>query len=157
REERDVMLGDLQEKLAGAMVVKSYAKERFEIRQFAGQNRSLLDHNVTLSMLGTRLWTIAEFIGSGCGIGLIFWYGGREVIKGHMQPGTLVAFVSFITAYLYGPTLRLIQLNEQLARTNAALNRIFHILQTKPNIEDRPAAKELPDIDGALAYEDVWF
>src|SRR5205814_2859410 len=57
----------------------------------------------------------------------------------------------------YGPTLRLIQLNEQLARTNAALNRIFHILQTRPNIEDRPQARELPPIRGTVTYEDVWF
>src|SRR5690349_5761890 len=137
REERDIMLGDLQEKLAGALVVKSYAKERSEVLQFAGQTRNLLDGNVQLGMLGTRLWTLAEIIGSGLGVGLILWFGGREVIRGYLTPGSLVSFVSFITGYLYGPTLRLIQLNELLARTNAALNRIFYTLDTKPNIEDK--------------------
>src|SRR5438552_13198267 len=108
-------------------------------------------------MLGTRLRTLAEFIGSGCGIALILWFGGREVSRGYLQPGSLVAFVSFITAYLYGPTLRLIQLNEQLARTNAALSRIFATLDTRPNIEDKPEAKALPPIRGAVRYRDVWF
>ncbi len=157
REERDIMLGDLQEKLAGALVVKSYAKERYEIRQFAGQNRNLLNLNVQQNMLGTRLWTLAEFIGSGCGIAIILWFGGRECIRGQLSPGSLVAFISFITAYLYGPTLRLIQLNGDLARTNAALNRIFYTLDMKPNIEDKPGAKELPPIQGAVKYRDVWF
>jgi ATP-binding cassette, subfamily B, bacterial len=157
REERDIMLGDLQEKLAGALVVKSYAKERSEVRSFVGQNRNLLEGNVDLGMLGTRLWTLAEFIGSGCGVALILWYGGNEVIRGNLSPGKLVAFISYITGYLYGPTLRLIQLNEQLARTNAALSRIFRTLDTRPNIEDKPEAKELPQIRGAVRFDKVWF
>ncbi len=157
REERDIMLGDLQEKLAGAMVVKSYAKERTEVRQFVGQTRNLLDLNVDLSMLGTRLWTIAEFIGSGCGVALIIWYGGREVMMNRLSPGNLVAFISFITGYMYGPILRLIQLNDQFARTNAALNRIFGTLDTEPNIQNKPAAKVMPDIKGHVEYKHVWF
>ncbi len=157
REHRDIMQGDLQEKLAGALVVKSYAKERYEVRQFMGQTRTLLDGNVHLSMLGTRLWTIAEFIGSGCGVALLLWYGGREVITGRLQPGSLVAFISFITGYLYGPTLRLIQLNEVLARANAALRRIFALLDTQPEILDRPGAALLPPILGEIRYENVWF
>ncbi|NLH98634.1 MAG: ABC transporter ATP-binding protein [Chthonomonadales bacterium] len=157
REERDIMLGDLQERLAGALVVKSYAKERFEVRQFVGQNRNLLELNVNQGMLGTRLWTLAEFIGSGLGIAIIMLVGGRQVMAGHLTPGSLIAFVSFITGYLYGPILRLIQINDQIARTNAALTRIFGTLDTEPNIKDKPTAIELPVIQGAVEYRDVWF
>lgn len=146
REERDIMLGDLQEKLAGALVVKSYAKERWEVRQFVGQTRNL-----------TRLWTLAEFIGSGLGIAIIMMVGGRQVIQGHLTPGSLIAFISFITGYLYGPILRLIQLNDQIARTNAALTRIFATLDTEPNIKDKPDAVELPVIKGAVRFNRVWF
>ncbi len=157
REERDVMLGDLQEKLAGAMVVKSYARERAEVRSFVGQNRTLLNLNVHQGMLGTRLWTIAEFIGSGCGVALILWFGGREVMRGRLTVGELIAFNAYITGYLYGPILRLIQINDQVARTNAALNRIFGTLDTRPNVDDRAGAVELPAIHGAVEYRDVWF
>ncbi len=157
REERDIMLGDLQEKLAGALVVKSYAKERYEVRQFVGQNRNLLELNVNQGMLGTRLWTLAEFIGSGLGVAIIMLIGGRQVMAGHLTPGSLIAFVSFITGYLYGPILRLIQLNDQIARTNAALTRIFGTLDTEPNIKDRPDAIELPTIQGAVRFNRVWF
>ena len=157
REERDVMLGDLQERLAGALVVKSYAKERYEVRQFVGQTRNLLELNVNQGMLGTRLWTLAEFIGSGLGIAIIMLVGGRQVMAGNLSPGSLIAFVSFITGYLYGPILRLIQINDQIARTNAALTRIFGTLDTEPNIKDRPEARELPTIKGEVEYRQVWF
>jgi len=157
REERDIMLGDLQEKLAGALVVKSYARERSEVRQFAGQTRTLMDLTVGQGMLGTRLWTLAELIGSGLGIAIIMYVGGREVILGRLTPGSLIAFSSFVTGYMYGPIVRLIQLNDQIARTNAALNRIFATLDTAPNIQDKPDAPEMPPIEGHVTYEDVWF
>ena len=122
------------------MVVKSYAKERYEVRQFVGQNRNLLELNVHQGMLGTRLWTLAEFIGSGCGVAIILWVGGNEVLHGRLSAGGLMAFSTFITGYMYGPILRVIQLNDQIARTNAALNRIFATLDTPPNIQDREDA-----------------
>ncbi len=156
REQRDVMYGDLQEKLAGVQVVKSYAKERFEVRQFVGETRSIMGLNVRLGTLSTALWTLAEFIGA-IGTGLLLLFGGRLVIQGHLSPGSLMAFYGFIGGYLYGPTLRLIQINDQLARTNSALWRIFATLDTKPVVVDRPDARPLPPIRGDVRYRDVWF
>jgi ATP-binding cassette, subfamily B, bacterial len=156
REQRDVMYGDLQEKLAGVQVVKSYAKERFEVRQFVGETRSIMGLNVRLGTLSTALWTLAEFIGA-TGTALLLWYGGRMVIAGHLSPGSLMAFYGFIGGYLYGPTLRLIQINDQLARTNSALWRIFATLDTKPNVVDKPDARPLPPIKGNVHYRQVWF
>ena len=156
REQRDVMYGDLQEKLAGVQVVKSYAKERFEVRQFVGETRSIMGLNVRLGTLSTALWTVAEFIGA-IGTALLLWFGGRLVIQGHMSPGSLMAFYGFIGGYLYGPTLRLIQINDQLARTNSALWRIFATLDTKPAVIDKPNAGPLPPIRGDVHYQNVWF
>ncbi|HLK59843.1 MAG TPA: ABC transporter ATP-binding protein, partial [Chthonomonadaceae bacterium] len=87
REQREVLYGDLQEKLAGVQVVKSYAKERYEVRQFVGETRNLLGLNVRMTSLSTGLWTVAEFIGSGCGMGLLLWYGSRLVMQGQLSPG----------------------------------------------------------------------
>jgi subfamily B ATP-binding cassette protein MsbA len=157
REQRDEMYGDLQEKLAGVMVVKSYARERFEVRQFVGQTRNLLGLNVRIGAMSTALWIIAEFIGSGVGTAMLLWYGGRLVMMGKMTPGGLMAFYTFIGGYLYGPTLRLIQINDQIARANAALWRIFRTLDTKPDVEDLPDAEDLPEIHGDVRYDDVWF
>ena len=156
REQRDVMYGDLQEKLAGQQVVKSYAKERYEVRQFVGETRSIMGLNVRLGVLSTTLWTIAEFIGA-VGTALLLWFGGRAVIKNEMTAGALMAFYGYIGGYLYGPTLRLIQINDQIARTNAALWRIFRTLDTEPNVKDAANAKPLPQIRGDVRYNEVWF
>ena len=156
REHRDAMYGDLQEKLSGAMVVRSYAKERFEVRQFVGETRTILGLNVRISAISTLLWTLAEFIGA-IGTALLLWWGGRLVIRGELTVGGLVAFYGFIGGYLYGPTLRLIQVNDQFARANAALWRIFKTLDTEPIVKDAPNARILPPIRGDVHYESVWF
>ena len=156
REVRDEMYGDLQEKLSGAMVVKSYAKERSEIRQFIGETRSILGYNVRIGALSTALWTIAEVIGA-LGTALLIWWGGRLVIAGRLTPGELIAFHGYIVGYLYGPTLRLIQINDQIARANAALWRIFRTLDTKPLVSDTPGAVSLPPIKGDVHFEKIWF
>jgi subfamily B ATP-binding cassette protein MsbA len=44
-----------------------------------------------------------------------------------------------------------------IARTNAALERIFHTLDTKPAIVDKPDASEMPPIVGKVEFDDVWF
>ena len=156
REQRDMMYGDLQEKLSGVQVVKSYAKERFEVRQFIGETRGIMDLNVQIGAMSTGLWTIAELIGA-VGTALLIWYGGRQVIQGTITAGALMAFYGYISGYLYGPTLRLIQINDQIARANAALWRIFKTLDTEPNVKDIPNAAVMPTIQGNVHYDNIWF
>ncbi len=161
RDQRDTMLGNLYEKLAAVSVVKSYAQERYEVTQFVGTTRGLLRLNIRQGSLGTGLWVNAEFIGA-IGTAVLLWFGGQMVMnlggkEPSLTPGSLNAFIMYIGGYLYGPTLRLIQMNELLARTNAALERIFYMLDTKPDIDNAPKAKKLPEIQGGVKYDDVWF
>ena len=157
REQREVLYGDLQEKLAGVQVVRSYARERAEVRSFAGGTRNLLGLNVRMTALSTAMVGLSEFIASGCGTALLLWYGGRLVMQSQLSAGSLVAFFGYVGGFVYQPTQRLIQLNDQLARVNTALWRIFTTLDTQPSVRDRPGAVPLPTVRGDVAYEDVWF
>jgi ABC-type bacteriocin/lantibiotic exporter with double-glycine peptidase domain len=137
-------------------VVKSYAQERAEVRNFTHLNRDSLNLNVKQSKMGTGLWARAEFI-SGIGTAIILCVGGNAVIGGKMQAGDLVKFLILATTYLYAPTVRLIQMNDQIARTQAGLNRIFDLLDTEPAVKVEPSAPPIPPIQGRIRYEDVWF
>jgi subfamily B ATP-binding cassette protein MsbA len=153
---RGVIYSDLQEKLAGVQVVKSYAQERSEVRQYTSLNRDNLNLNVRQNAMGTALWVRAEVIGA-IGTAIILYFGGRAVIDGGLKQGDLVEFLMLATAYLYGPTVRLIQLNDQIARTQAGLRRIFELLDTEPAVKNNPDAPPMPPIEGRIRYEDVWF
>lgn len=153
---RGVIYSDLQEKLAGVQVVKSYAQERSEVRSYTGMNRENLDLNVTQSRLGTALWVRAEFI-SAIGTAVILCFGGKAVMDGVFRQGDLVEFLLLVTNYLYAPTVRMIQLYDQIARTQTGLNRIFNLLDTEPAVVSDPDAPPIPPIQGRIHYDHVWF
>jgi subfamily B ATP-binding cassette protein MsbA len=153
---RGVIFSDLQEKLAGVQVVKSYAQERAEVRAYTSLNRDNLNLNVKQSKMGTGLFARAEFI-SAIGTAVILCVGGMYVIQGKLQQGDLVRFLILTRAYLYDPTVRLIQMNDQIARVQAGLNRIFGLLDTAPLVVNDPKAPPIPKITGRIRYEDVWF
>jgi len=153
---RGVIFSDLQEKLAGVQVVKSYAQERSEVRAYTSLNRQNLNLNVRQSTLGTGLFARAELI-SGLGTALILCVGGKEVIEHHLRQGDLVSFLIYATGYLYAPTVRLIQMNDQIARTQTGLNRIFALLDTPPAVVEETEAPTMPKIRGNIVYDHVWF
>ena len=93
---------------------------------------------------------------AGIGSAFILWYGGMKVIDGIMTPGE---FGSFILALgmLYAPIRKLNTVNIDIQEGIAAARRIFSILDTRPEIEEKPDAKKLGKVDGSLEYRDVWF
>ncbi len=156
RHMRDEMFGDMQEKLTGIAVVKGFGKERWEVRSFHGLTRSLMDSNVEQSALGTRMWTIADGLG-GIGQALILYHGGKMALNGEILAGTLVMFLLYSVGYVYGPIVRTLLVLDPLARTFAALARIFRTLDTPNPIVTAPEAVVIPKIKGEVEFEDVWF
>lgn len=156
RRSRDEMFGEMHEKLTGIQTVKGFGKERWEIRSFHGLTRELMGLNVRQSKLGSRLWTTAEALG-GIGQALILYFGGMMALRGEMLSGTLVMFLLYSVGYVYGPIVRFLMMLDPLARTQAALFRIFRTLDTPNAVKSLPSAPAMPQIVGRVAFEDVWF
>jgi subfamily B ATP-binding cassette protein MsbA len=138
---RGVIYSDLQEKLAGIQVVKSYARERAEVRNYTSLNHSNLNLNVQQSRMGTGLWVRAEFL-SAVGTAIILYVGGGASSPAAMRAGDLVQFLILATVYLYAPTVRLIQMNDQIARTQAGLDRIFGPAGHRAHCPQRPQGSQ---------------
>jgi ATP-binding cassette, subfamily B, bacterial len=153
---RGVIYSDLQEKLAGVQVVKSYAQERSEVRAYTSLNRENLNLNNKQNHFGTILWVRAEVI-SAIGTAIILCVGGKLVIEEKLGQGDLVAFLLLVTNFLYAPTVRLIQQYDQIARTQTGLNRIFNLLDTATAVQNDATKPALPPIAGRIRYENVWF
>ncbi|MCU0315216.1 MAG: ABC transporter ATP-binding protein/permease [Fimbriimonadaceae bacterium] len=156
RRERDEMFGDMQEKLTGISVVKGFGKEQWEVRSFHSLTRGILGLNMDLSRLGSRMWTFADALG-GIGQALVLYFGALMCLRGEMLPGTLVMFLLYSVGYVYGPIVRFLLVLDPLARTHAALNRIFRTLDAKNLVSDLPNAPEMPKVKGEVEYRDLWF
>lgn len=145
----------LQESISGIKVVRAFAQEEQEIKKFHNENWSFLNKNIE----AVRMWAFyfpLMSLCSGLSTVAIIWYGGRLVIAGEISLGTLVAFHQYL-GMLIGPIRRLGWLVDLVTRAQASGQRIFEVLDTEPEIKDKPGAIELKDVKGYVNFENVSF
>ena len=93
---------------------------------------------------------------SGLAVAAIVLYGGVQAIEGHVTVGTVVAFVAALSN-LFEPIQQLSQLYATYQSGMAALEKIFQLLDVKPDLTDRSDAIELGRIRGEVTFDDVSF
>jgi subfamily B ATP-binding cassette protein MsbA len=155
REKWDALIGCLQEKIAGITVVKAFVREGYETDRFMGtvlENFRLGMKQAKLNRTLTALTGVIRAVGTA----MVYWFGARLVLKREILPGELVAFTAYIS-YLYDPALRLVDFNVQAQWAGAAIDRVFEMLDTRPEIEDAPNALALREIKGEVAFCGVRF
>ncbi|NLE99712.1 MAG: ABC transporter ATP-binding protein [Anaerolineales bacterium] len=144
-----------QENLAGVRVVKAFVRAERETARFAAANERLMDQTihairtVTVSMP-------AVMLALNLGVVATVWFGGRFVIVGDMAVGQIVAFINYL-----GRTLMSIMfvsmLAMRVARAQASAERVREVLDSEPEVLDRPDAPQLAVPQGRLAFENVTF
>ena len=145
----------LQETLSGIRVVRSFGQEPFHEAQFAELNAENRDANMTTVRLNAAYFPAVEML-SGVAVAVIILYGGLQAIEGHITAGTVVAFVAALS-FLFEPIQQLSQLYTTYQSGMAALEKIFQLLDVRPDLEDRPDALELPRLSGDVRFQDVSF
>ena len=155
RETIGAITGYLQETLSGIRVVRSFGQEPQHEARFALLNRENCDANMTTVRLNAAYFPAVEML-SGVALALIVLYGGYQAIDGHITAGTVVAFVATLS-YLFEPIQQLSQLYTTYQSGMAALEKIFQLLDIRPELEDRADAVELPRIEGEVSFQDVSF
>ena len=144
----------LLDDLAGIRQIKSFVREKQEHARF--NRASDILRRATLRIM--RAWALyspsMDFLNS-LGLVLAIGFGGRAVLRGEMQLGSLVAFIT-LTRFLYEPVTRLHQLNQLVQAGRAAGERVFEILDEheEPGLRDGEPA---PEIAGEIRYDDVSF
>jgi ATP-binding cassette subfamily B protein len=126
-------LSELQEGISGVRVIQAYAQEDEQTRQFVESNRSLYKSHVHSIRVSTWYFGLVEAMGvfaTALAIGI----GGWLVNRGEISIGTVVAFV-LLLALLFEPVQQLSQLYNTVQSSAAALDKLFIILDTRPDIE----------------------
>ena len=155
RETIGAITAELQESLSGVRVVRSFAQEPAHKARFSELNADNQDANMTTVRLNAAYFPTVEML-SGLAVGMIVLYGGLQAINGHITVGTVVAFVAALSN-LFEPIQQLSQLYATYQSGMAALEKIFQLLDVKPDLSDRPDALELGRIRGEVRFEDVSF
>jgi ABC-type multidrug transport system fused ATPase/permease subunit len=145
----------LQETLSGIRVVRTFGQEPRHIAQFAALNEDNREANMRTVRLNANYFPAIEML-SGVAMATIVLYGGYQAIDGHITTGTVVAFVLTL-AYLFEPIQQLSQLYATYQSGMAALEKIFQLLDVKPDLTDKPDAIELERVRGEVIFEGVSF
>ncbi len=145
----------LLETITGTRIVKAFSMEQHERERFAKENRRLFGILIKSVRVRAISHPLMEVLG-GLGIAFIVFYGGYNVIQGQSTPGTFFSFLAALLM-LYEPVKRLSGVNNTVQQGLAAASRIFEILDTVPEIGDKPGAVALTSIRREIEYQDVSF
>jgi ATP-binding cassette subfamily B multidrug efflux pump len=150
-----LMTNVVEESLTGIRVVKAFGREDYEIGRFSKENILLRDKGIRIGRTFSLFFPLMGAI-SGIGTVFILWYGGYEVMRGHLTLGELMAFNSYL-GMLIGPIRMLGRSLTMAQEAVASGRRIFEILDSRLMIEEKPDAMDLPDIKGHIRFENVSF
>jgi ABC-type multidrug transport system fused ATPase/permease subunit len=149
------LTGILQENISGVRVIKAFTREADEIEKYtkAAEELRLRSLNLARTLAARNPLLVCL---SGLGMIFVIVAGGHLVAAGTLTLGTLIAFQAYLNR-LYGPTRRIGFLVSQFSRASASAHRIFEVLDTIPEVRDRPGATDLAAVKGEVVFENVSF
>jgi ATP-binding cassette subfamily B protein len=145
----------LQETLSGVRVVRSFAQEPRHLERMAVLNEENRVANMRTVYLNAAYFPAVELL-SAIGTMAILLYGGHQAIDGNIKVGVVVAFVGYLNAF-FDPIQQISQLYTTYQQGMAALDKIFDLLETEPDMTDRPNALDPGRLRGEIELSGVSF
>ena len=139
-----------QENFSGARIIRAFAQEDAEISSFEKANQEYIRRSLKLVRLMGMLWPTLELL-LGLAVVLVLWLGGREVLLGHMNVGSFVAFNTYMVQLTW-PVIALGWVINLFQRGTASMVRIQEMFEQKPEVADEShvgASRASADGDGA--------
>jgi ABC-type multidrug transport system fused ATPase/permease subunit len=145
----------LQETLSGVRVVRSFGQEPRHAAAMAELNVANREANMRTVFLNASYFPGVELL-AAIGTAVILLYGGSQAIDGTIQIGLIVAFVGYLQVF-FEPIQQLSQLYTTYQQGMAALDKIFDLLDTAPDMVDAPDAIDPGKLRGEIEMQGVWF
>jgi len=145
----------IEENISGIQLVKSFVRQTQEIARFDGAVEDSFQSAKKRVKISAFFGPMIGFIAFVTALALL-WYGGREVIAGTLSPGEMVAFILY-AIIIAGPMGSFARLYTRIQEGLGASERIFEILDTKPEVQDTPDAAPMPEIAGKVEIKNLNF
>lgn len=141
--------------VTGIKVIQSYVSGHYEVEKFEREN----EMNFYLAMKQAKARALfnplVELVAS-CGITAVIWYGGREVIRGFLTPGELIAFLGYL-ALAASPLSRFSSGFQLLQQGLASVERVFEFLDTVSFVPKDEEGMELWEFKEHICFREVSF
>ena len=145
----------VHEDISGMYVVQSFGAEQETKQIFEELLQEHKDSFVDAVRYADAFGPIVDFCW-GLGTMVLYFFGVNMILDRMLQVGTLIAFGTYISMF-WRPVMNLSNFYNQLVTNIAGAERIFEILDTKPDLTDGETACEMPEITGAVSFRHVTF
>lgn len=144
----------LQEHISGMAIIQYFAREKQEVQKFKTANRNHRDAHIRANWYFSIFFPILEII-LAIAIGLLVWYGSKQILANVISPGVVVAFLMYINM-IFRPIRELIDKFNTLQMGMVSAERVFDVLDTKEFTPDN-GTYTLEHIAGEIEFNNVWF
>ncbi len=144
----------LQENIAGVATVQAFGQEEKMYQRFKEINLSYRDVLLRSIRYNALFFPVIEIF-SALSIGLLLWYGGRQILSSAVQAGVIVAFIQYVQR-MYQPIRDLAEKYNIMQAAMASSERIFALLDTAETIKNPPQPKKSDRFAGEIEFKDVW-
>jgi ABC-type multidrug transport system fused ATPase/permease subunit len=150
----------LQESLSGIRVVRTFSQEERHVARMGELNELNRQANMKTVYLNASYFPAVELL-SAIGTAVILLYGGYQALDltgdaRAAQIGVVVAFVGYLATF-FDPIQQLSQLYTTYQQGMAALDKIFDLLDTRPDMTDKEGALDPRPLRGEIEMDHVWF
>lgn len=147
--------GAFNENITGVRVVKALGREDANLQEFSLLTRDMYQSGYRAAWLSALFLPSVQIV-SAVALGSVVWYGGWQVEFGGMTIGGIQAFVSYIT-FMMWPIQDLARVFAEMQHAIASAERIFSLIDSIPDVKDRPDAFDPGSIHGDIEFENVTF
>ena len=147
--------GFVAEHISGMKTVQIFTAEDDTMQAFAEETEKLRKINIK-QLTAFALYTPVTYVLNTVAMAILLLYGGRLAMDGIITIGTLVIFQRYISKF-FEPIQNLAEEFNVIQSAAASAERIFWLLDTKPQIQDKPDAVSMPSFRGEIEFKNVWF
>ena len=147
--------GAYNENITGVRVVKALGREERNLAEFSVLAGDMYRASYRAAWLSALFLPAVQII-SSVAVGCVVYYGGLQVEVGAMTVGGIAAFVSYIT-FMMWPIQDLARVYAEMQHAIASAERVFSLIDARPEVADREGARDPGTIRGDIAFEHVDF
>jgi ABC-type multidrug transport system fused ATPase/permease subunit len=155
RERLGLVTATLAEDIAGMRVVQAFTREEANANNFKRVAERYRDANMETVVLNGLYFPFVDLL-SSIALAVVLGYGGYLYFNDAVTVGTLFAFLLYVQNF-FDPVQQLSQLYNTFLSATAALDKIMDVMDEQPEVNDRPDAQPLPQVDGRVRFENVRF
>jgi ATP-binding cassette, subfamily B, bacterial len=147
--------GAYNENITGVRVVKALGRQDENLREFGELSGGMYKAGYRAAWLSALFLPTVQII-SAVALGSIVWFGGLQAQYGMMTIGGIQAFVSYVT-FMMWPIQDLARIFAEIQHAIASAERIFSLLDSVPEVSDRPGAFDPGSIQGDIEFTHTTF